>query len=148
MRILIAEDDFTSRKILAAVLKKSGHEPVETGNGLEAWEGLQKPDAPRLVILDWMMPEIDGLEILRRVRSQLGDRPPYILILTAKTEKAEIIAGLDAGANDYLAKPFDAGELRARIEVGRRMVEMRDALAEKIGELQRALAEIKTLRGG
>ena len=130
MRILIAEDDFTSRGMLAAVLKKAGHEPVETVNGLEAWEALQKPDAPRLVILDWMMPEMDGLEVLRRVRALPGDRPPYILMLTSKTDKAEIIAGLDAGANDYLPKPFDVGELRARVEVGRRMVEMQDALAE------------------
>ena len=147
MRILIAEDDFTSRGMLAAVLKKAGHEPVETVNGLEAWGALQQPEAPRLVILDWMMPEMDGLEVLRRVRALPGDRPPYILMLTSKTDKAEIIAGLDAGANDYLPKPFDVGELRARVEVGRRMVEMQDELAGKIGELQRALAEIKTLRG-
>jgi len=147
MRILIAEDDFTSRGMLTAVLKKAGHEPVETVNGLEAWDALQQPEAPRLVVLDWMMPEMDGLEVLRRVRALPGDRPPYILMLTFKIDKAEIIAGLDAGANDYLAKPFDVGELRARVEVGRRMVEMQDELAGKIGELQRALAEIKTLRG-
>lgn len=147
MRILIAEDDFTSRGMLAAVLRKAGHEPVETVNGLEAWKALQQSDAPRLVILDWMMPEMDGLEVLRRVRAVGSDRPPYILMLTSKTDKAAVIAGLDAGANDYLTKPFDAGELRARVEVGRRLVELEDALAGKIGELQRALAEIKTLRG-
>ena len=147
MRILIAEDDFTSRGMLTAVLKKAGHEPVETVNGLEAWEALQQPDAPRLVILDWMMPEMDGLEVLRRVRALPDDRPPYILMLTSKIDKAEIIAGLDAGANDYLTKPFDVGELRSRIEVGLRMVEMQDELAGKIGELQRSLAEVKTLRG-
>ncbi len=128
MRILIAEDDLTSRNMLAAVLKKTGHEPVQATNGSEAWESLQKPDAPHLVILDWMMPEIDGLEVLRRVRAVSVDRPPYIIMLTSKTEKAEIIAGLDAGANDYLAKPFDPGELRARVEVGRRMIEMQDEL--------------------
>lgn len=147
MRILIAEDDLTSRNMLAAVLKKAGHEPVETVNGLEAWQVLQMPDAPRLVILDWMMPGMDGLEVLRRVRALPCDRPPFILMLTTKASKAEIITGLDTGANDYLAKPFDTGELRARIEVGCRMVEMQDALAEKIAELQRAMAEIKTLRG-
>lgn len=147
MRILIAEDDLTSRNMLAAVLKKAGHEPVETVNGLEAWKVLQMPDAPRLVILDWMMPGMDGLEVLRRVRALPCDRPPFILMLTTKASKAEIITGLDTGANDYLAKPFDTGELRARIEVGCRMVEMQDALAEKIAELQRAMAEIKTLRG-
>ncbi len=147
MRILIAEDDFTSRNMLAGVLKKAGYEPVEAVNGLEALEELQRPDAPRLVVLDWIMPEMDGLEVLRRLRAVQSDRPPYVLMLTTKTDKEEIIAGLEAGANDYLAKPFDAGELRARIEVGRRMVEMQDALAEKIVELRRALAEIKTLRG-
>ena len=147
MRILIAEDDLISRRMLAAVLRKAGHDPVEVVDGLEAWEALQKPDAPRLAILDWMMPEMDGLEVLRRVRALPVERPPYILMLTSKTEKAEIIAGLDAGANDYLAKSFDTGELRARIEVGCRMVAMQDALDEKIVALQQALDEIKTLRG-
>ncbi len=147
MQILIVEDDSTSRSMLSAVLKKYGHEPVEAVNGFEAWEVLQNPDAPRLVILDWMMPEMDGMEVLRRVRALPDARPPYILMLTSKTDKVEIIAGLDAGANDYLPKPFDAGELRARVEVGHRMVEMQDALTEKIGELQLALDHIKTLRG-
>lgn len=108
---------------------------------------LQLPDYPALAILDWMMPEMDGPEVVRRVRTLQTDRPPYIIILTSKGEKADIIAGLDAGANDYLAKPFDVGELRARIEVGRRMIEMQSALAEKIEELRRALDQIKTLRG-
>jgi YesN/AraC family two-component response regulator len=94
-----------------------------------------------------MMPGMDGLEVVRRVRAAETDRPPYLIMLTTKGEKADIIAGLEAGANDYLAKPFDAGELRARVEVGRRLVETQNALAEKIGELRRVLAEIKTLRG-
>ncbi len=147
MRILIAEDDLTSRNLLAAVLRKSGHEVVETVDGAEAWNVLQKLDAPRLAILDWMMPEMDGIEVLRRVRTMQTDRPPYILMLTTKLEKPAIIAGLEAGANDYLAKPFDLGELRARVEVGKRMVEMQEALSDKIAELHRALSEIKTLRG-
>jgi phosphoserine phosphatase RsbU/P len=147
MRILIAEDDFTSCGLLMAVLKRAGHDVLKTVNGIQAWEELQKPDAPKLVILDWMMPELDGLEVVRRVRALDTGQPPYILMLTTKTKKADIITGLDAGANDYLAKPFDVGELRARVEVGRRVVEMQDALAAKVGELSRALAEIKTLRG-
>lgn len=130
MRILIAEDDFTSRIALAGVLKKNGHEVVETINGAAAWEALQQADAPRLVILDWEMPEMDGLEVLRRVRALPTERPSYIILLTSKEEKADIIIGLNTGANDYLVKPFDAGELRARVEVGRRMVEMQDALIE------------------
>jgi two-component system cell cycle response regulator len=130
MRILIAEDDFTSRTVLAGVLKKYGHEVVETTNGAAAWEALRQPDAPRLVILDWMMPEMDGPAVVRRVRAQETDRPPHIIMLTSKGEKSDVIAGLDAGANDYLSKPFDVGELRARVEVGRRMVEMQDAVIE------------------
>ena len=147
MRILIAEDDFTSRTVLAGVLKKCGHEVVETVNGAAAWDAMQKPDAPALAILDWMMPEMDGPKVVRRVRALQTDRPPYIIILTSKGDKADIIAGLEAGANDYLAKPFDAGELRARVEVGRRLVEMQAALASKIEELRQALDQIKTLRG-
>lgn len=130
MKTLIAEDDLTSRAILEGVLKKEGHEVITTVNGAEAWKVLQETDAPPLVILDWMMPEMDGEEVLRRVRALQTDQPPYIIMLTARGEKADIVAGLEAGANDYLAKPFDTGELRARVEVGRRLVEMQSALFE------------------
>lgn len=128
MRILIADDDFTSRTVLAGVLKKEGHQVEATVNGAEAWQALGQPGAPALAILDWEMPGMDGPEVVRRVRALETDRPPYILMLTSRDEKADIIAGLGAGANDYLAKPVDPGELRARIEVGRRMVEMQAAL--------------------
>jgi len=128
MRILIADDDFTSRTVLADVLKKEGHQVEATVNGAEAWQALGLPGAPALAILDWEMPEMDGPEVVRRVRALETDRPPYILMLTGRGAKADIIAGLEAGANDYLSKPVDPGELRARIEVGRRMVEMQAAL--------------------
>jgi len=147
MKILIAEDDFTSRCVLAGVLKKFGHEIVEVDTGAAAWEVMQQADAPRLAVMDWMMPEMDGLELLRRIRTLKTDQPPYLVMLTTKNDKADVIAGLDAGANDYLTKPFDSGELRARVEVGRRMVEMQDALAAKIEELRQAIGQIKTLRG-
>jgi DNA-binding response OmpR family regulator len=130
MRILIAEDDYTSRVVLEGVLKKYGHQVTVAVNGLEAWQLLQHPDAPSLVILDWMMPEMDGFEVLKQVRTLPTNKPPYIIMLTAKGEKADIIAGLDAGANDYLSKPFDSGELRARVEVGCRMIDMQNALIE------------------
>ena len=130
MRILIAEDDLTSRIMLASMLKKEGHEVTATVNGAEAWQVLQQPDAPALVILDWMMPEMDGPDVVRRVRTLQTDQPPYIIMLTSRGTKADIIAGLEAGANDYLAKPPDPGELRARVDVGRRMVEMQTALIE------------------
>ena len=147
MRILIAEDDFTSRVLLKGMLKKDGHEVVEAVDGGEAWEKLQHPDAPSLAILDWMMPVMDGPEVVRRVRTLQTDRPPYLMMLTTRGGKTDIIAGLDAGANDYLAKPFDVDELRARVEVGRRVIEIQDALAAKVAELSQAIDQIKTLRG-
>lgn len=138
MKILIADDDVTSRLVLTGVLKRHGHEVVATVDGAEAWETMQGPDAPKLAILDWMMPGLAGVDVCRRVRTLQSDQPPYIIILTSKDEKADIVAGLDAGADDYLAKPFDPGELRARVEVGRRMTELqaslrmaRDALAHE-----------------
>lgn len=135
MKVLIAEDDFTSRCMLSALLKKIGYEPMEVSNGLEAWEMLRNPDAPRLVLLDWVMPGMDGLEVLRRVRAQPTARPPYILMLTGKIEKAEIVAALNAGADDYLTKPFDPDEFQARMGVGRRMVELQEALVNSREEL-------------
>ncbi|MCX5836016.1 MAG: response regulator transcription factor [Deltaproteobacteria bacterium] len=147
MKILIAEDDLTSRTVLTAVLKKQGHEVEATMNGAEAWRAMQQPDAPRLAILDWMMPELDGVEVCRRIRALQTDQPPYIIMLTAKSEKENIVTGLEAGADDYLAKPFDAGELYARVEVGRRMLELQAAMADKVQELQNALNDVRTLRG-
>ena len=147
MRVLIAEDDSTTRTVLAGMLKKCGDEVVETINGAAAWDALQQPDAPALAILDWIMPEMDGLEVVRRVRALQTNRPPHIIMLTIRGEKADIIAGLEAGADDYLSKPFDPGELRARIEVGRRLVKMQDSLASKVEELRQAIDQIKTLRG-
>ena len=147
MRILIAEDDLTSRRVLALVLKKAGHEVVETTNGAEAWKELQKPDAPKLVILDWMMPKMDGLEVVNCVRGLNSDNPAYIIMLTSKSEKADVITGLNAGADDYLIKPFDLGELRARVEVGRRMIDMQAQLARQYQELRQAMDHIKTLQG-
>ncbi len=147
MRILIADDDNTSRAVLAAVLRKIGHDLVETCNGAQAWEVLKKPDAPRLAVLDWMMPEMDGIEVVRKVRANPAGEPIHLIMLTAKAEKQDIVAGLEAGANDFLSKPFDPGELRARIEVGCQLIGTRLALEKKVDELEEALGQIKTLRG-
>ena len=147
MCILIADDDVTSSVVLTELLKKQGHEVVTVSSGEEAWEKLRQPDAPHLAIIDWNMPETDGLEVVRRVHALKTDRPTYIIMLTIRGDKADIISGLKAGANDYLSKPFDPGELCARVEVGRRIIELQDALASKVEELSRALEQIKTLRG-
>ncbi len=147
MRILVAEDDFTSLKILESVLKKWGYEVVSAHDGLEAWEVLKTPDAPRLAILDWMMPSMEGVEVCRKLRQLETRVPPYIILLTSRAEKEDIVAGLSAGANDYIEKPFDSNELQARIKVGVEYVKLQLSLVAKIDELETALAEIKTLQG-
>jgi DNA-binding response OmpR family regulator len=106
MRILIAEDDGTSRTVLAGVLKKFGYDVVETTNGAAAWMALHQPDAPSLVILDWMMPEMDGVEVVRRVRAKPTDRAPYLILLTTRGAKTDFAAGREAGADDYVTKPL------------------------------------------
>src|SRR5664280_941167 len=130
VRILIADDDLTSRLVLTGVLKKSGHDVVTVVDGDEAWEAMRQPDAPALAILDWMMPGLAGVEVCRLIRGRQSDQPPYLILLTSRGEKADIVAGLEAGADDYLAKPFDPGELRARVEVGRRMIDLQARLLE------------------
>lgn len=147
MRILIADDDITSRTVLAAVLLKNGHEVVEARDGLEALAALDRADAPRIAVLDWMMPGIDGAEVCRRAQAARPERPPYLILLTTRGSKADIAAGLQAGANDYITKPFDARELVARLEVGCRVVALEERLAAKVRELEAAFAQIKTLGG-
>jgi DNA-binding response OmpR family regulator len=147
MQILIAEDDLTSRTILTAVLKKSGYEVISTRDGEEAWDTLQQPDAPRLAILDWMMPRLDGLTVCQRIRAVETEQPPYIIMLTTRNESNDIVKALLAGADDYLVKPFDPEELHARVEVGRRMIYLQDRLADKVLELREALEQVKTLQG-
>jgi PleD family two-component response regulator len=138
VKILVADDDLTTRLVLTGVLRKWGHEVVAAVDGTEAWETMQRVDAPMLAILDWMMPGLSGVEVCGRVRSLQSDQPPYLILLTSKGGKADIVAGLEAGADDYLAKPFDPDELRARVNVGRRIIDLearlleaRDALAHE-----------------
>jgi sigma-B regulation protein RsbU (phosphoserine phosphatase) len=147
MRVLIAEDDITSRTILKAMLTKWGYEPVETSNGDDAWQVLQMQDAPRLAILDWMMPGMSGEKICRKLREIQPLRPTYVILLTSKRTKEDVILGLEAGANDYIRKPFDREELLARIKVGERVLELGSALDDRVHALQDALAHIKTLQG-
>ena len=147
VKILIAEDDAISRRLLETILRKWGYDVLVAVDGGQAWAELQKEDAPRLAILDWMMPELAGVEICRRVREVPTSTPPYLILLTAKTERGDVVAGLDAGANDYLKKPFDRGELRARLQVGAQVLELQKNLAERISELEDALAQVKQLQG-
>ena len=131
MRVLVAEDDPTSQAILTAVLSKWGFDVQAVSDGRAALEELQRPDAPKLVILDRMMPGLDGLEVCRRLRQSETSVPPYIILLTALGSREDIVDGLGAGADDYVVKPFDNDELSARIRVGRRVIELQAASIER-----------------
>ena len=147
MRVLIAEDDAISRRLLQATLERWGYDVLVTEDGASAWAVLERPDAPPLAILDWMMPDLDGVDVCQRVRALGGRTVPYLILLTAKGRRQDVVAGLDAGADDYVTKPFDREELRARLKAGVRIVELQHALAERVRALEEALAQIKELRG-
>lgn len=136
MRILVAEDDPVSRYLLEAFLVKWGYEVIVAADGVEAWQALQHDNAPQLALLDWMMPGMDGVEICRRVRKRAAEPYTYILLVTAKGQKQDILEGLEAGADDYLTKPFDPQELRARLRVGRRILELQEQLIQAREELR------------
>ncbi|MCK5147502.1 response regulator [bacterium] len=136
MRILIAEDDNISRKLLKTSLEKRGYDVVATKNGVEAWNVLASNDAPQLAILDWMMPEMDGVDVIRHLRSAKMKQYTYIILLTAKGHQDDIATGLEAGADDYLRKPFNAKELHARVRVGQRMIEIQNQLEDHIRRLK------------
>jgi len=146
MKILIAEDDTVSRRLLEAALARWGYEVVVARDGAEALAALLAEDAPALAVLDWMMPETDGLEVIRRVRAEKNP-PPYLILLTARGSVQDLVAGLEAGANDYLTKPFDQQELRARVQVGVRVLELQAKLADRVSELEQALGQVKQLQG-
>jgi len=127
-RILIAEDDPVSRRLLELFLVKWGFDVSVATTGTEALQMLERMDAPRLAILDWMMPGMEGVQIFRKLRES-GDRPyVYVLLLTARTQKEDLLQGLESGADDYLTNPFDSQELRARLDVGQRILDLQDQL--------------------
>ena len=128
MKILIAEDDAISRRLLDTILRKWGYEVVVAFNGKQAWEELQKEDAPRLAILDWMMPEMDGVEVCGKVRDRTGSPYIYILLLSAKSQREDMVKGMESGADDYITKPFDANELKVRLRAGRRILDLQTQL--------------------
>jgi len=138
VKILIAEDDVISRRLLETTLIRWGYEVVVTCDGTAAWEVLQSADAPPLAILDWMMPGTDGIEVCRKVRRAATPTPPYLILLTAKGRREDIVAGLRSGANDYVTKPFNREELRARVQVGMRIVELQHSLADRVKALEEA----------
>ncbi len=140
MKVLIAEDELTSRMILTANLKKWGFDVYSVKDGLEAMEALQGPEAPQLVILDWLMPGMDGVEVCKKVRAAEEAKEDecytYIILLTGCSEAEDVVEGMNAGADDYVVKPYDLQELKVRLKAGRRIVELQQALMKSQRDLK------------
>jgi len=136
MRILIADDSAVSRHLLESIVKKWGYQVIATADGNHAWEELSRDDAPRMAILDWMMPGLTGLEVCRMVRQKGAGPYTYVLLLTSRTQKEDVIEGMTAGADDYVVKPFDTQELNVRLRAGRRIIDLQDELLKAQSELR------------
>ena len=145
MRILIAEDETVSRRVLKMTLESWGHEVIEARDGAVALQILQNDSPPKLAILDLSMPEMDGIKVCNQVRQNSSATPTYIILLTANTRKELIVTGLEAGADDYVTKPFDTDELHARVKVGMRMVDLQMSLAQRVAELELAQESLRNL---
>jgi phosphoserine phosphatase RsbU/P len=147
MKILLAEDEPVSRKLVESTLQSWGFDCRSVNDGAEAWEALQAESPPSLLILDWMMPRLDGVEVVRRLRESPRNLGAYVLLLTARASPQDVVRGLEAGADDYVTKPFHPAELRARVQVGMRVLAWREALATQVRELGDALSRVKRLQG-
>jgi CheY-like chemotaxis protein len=147
MKLLVADDDPISRELLRCTLTQWGYDLAVCVDGDQAWQELSGPDAPTVAILDWMMPGMDGLELCRRLRNTPTWPSIYLILLTANNRPDQIAAGLEAGADDYIVKPFHHEELRARIRAGIRIVELHQALQERVRQLEAALSNVKQLQG-
>lgn len=143
-KVLIADDDEPTRILLRTVITKWGYHVLEANNGEEAWKALQEPDPPKLLVIDWLMPELDGLTLCERVRKQIVSQP-YIIFLTRLSETANIIKGLEAGADEFLIKPVNYPELHIRLLAGERIIKYRNLLHRKEHELQAYMVYAKTL---
>ncbi len=145
MKCLVAEDEPATRRMLDVLLRREGYGVAAPEDGEEAWELLQGDDPPRLLLLDWMMPGIDGVEITRRVRAAAAEEYTYIILLTSRESTDDLLEGFQIGADDYMRKPFNAAELQARLRAGRRVIQLQTALKKKVTELQDALGRIQQL---
>jgi phosphoserine phosphatase RsbU/P len=146
LKLLIAEDDRVFCRLLRDLLEPE-YEIVVANDGDEAWSVLQSERRPRMAVLDWMMPGLEGPSICRKVRGNPATALTYLLLVTARESVKDVVAGLEAGADDYVTKPFDPQIFRARLRVGKRVVELQSALADRVDELQDALARVRVLQG-
>jgi len=151
MWALVADDDPMHRRLLEATLRGWGHEVLLAADGAEGWELFLRHERPLLALLDWSMPEVDGLELCRRFRALVGSdghpRRVHTVLVTARSDKADVLRGLEAGADDYLTKPVDRQELYARLQVGVRLLTLQQSLADRVSELEAALSRVKQLHG-
>jgi DNA-binding response OmpR family regulator len=147
LRVLVADDELVSRTVVTAMLRTAGYEVVPVSDGAEALAALGASDAPSMAVLDWMMPQVDGVELCRQVRRIATDTPPYVILLTSRDSSDDVVTGLHAGADDYVRKPPNAEELLARVNVGARVVRLQQALADRVRRLEEALSNVKQLQG-
>lgn len=145
--VVVAEDEPVSRRLLEQSLTAWGYRPVICLDGEEAWRALAAPGAPRIAVLDWVMPNMDGLAVCRAVRAASFAIQPYLILLTSRSRQEDIIQGLGAGADDYIVKPVDRGELEVRLQVASRVVSLQERLAERVAELETALGNVRRLQG-
>jgi sigma-B regulation protein RsbU (phosphoserine phosphatase) len=147
IRALVADDDPITATALAGAQRRLDLDVSVAADGALAWQIIEGANQPSLAIVDWMMPGVDGLELCRRIRGTPAHAHMYVLLLTARDSRADIVAGLEAGADDYLVKPFDVHELRARVHTGLRILTLQKDLAEQIAMLKETLANVKQLKG-
>ena len=147
MHVLIADDDPVLRFALRQHLERWSFDVVECIDGNEAWQAMQEPSPPPLAIVDWSMPGIDGPTLCRDLREVPALAGMYVILLTSNASRTDVIAGLESGADDYIIKPFDWDELRARVRIGSRIVGLQQALGVRVNELQQALGSVRTLSG-
>jgi phosphoserine phosphatase RsbU/P len=147
MRVLIAEDERVTARLLSEVVRSWGYDVVMATDGYEALAALEADDPPELALLDWMLPGLDGTEICRAVRTAARSSSTYLILLTSKSARADVVAGLQAGADEYLVKPVDHEELRARLHAGGRIVDLQQRLGNQVRELETALVNIRKLTG-
>lgn len=145
--MLVAEDQPVERRLLTRFLERWGYEPVPCSDGTQAWELVEQGQAPHLMVLDWSMPGMDGVDVCRQLRQRDDGETTYVLVLTARNDPEDQKIALEAGANDFVSKPFDPVVLEARVRNAARTLQLQERLAERVTALEEALAKVKTLQG-